>query len=39
MQTDLVVVDVIEGQRFPRSKVVGCYLCGRKRQPRRIPVR
>jgi len=33
------IVDVIEGQRFPRSEEVGCYLCGKTRERRRIPVR
>lgn len=32
------ITDVIEGLRFARTDAVGCYLCGRARAPRRIPV-
>jgi SAM-dependent methyltransferase len=32
-------VDIIEGQSFPRSEEVNCYLCGKQREPRSIPVR
>jgi len=39
MQAMEEMVDVIEGKRFPRSEEVGCYLCGKTRQSRRIPVR
>lgn len=30
--------DMIEGRRFPREESVNCYLCGTRREPRRIPV-
>jgi SAM-dependent methyltransferase len=33
------IVDVIEGQTFPRSEEVGCPICGRHFESRRIPVR
>jgi len=33
------VVDVIEGQSFPRSEEVGCPICGQARPSRRIAVR
>jgi SAM-dependent methyltransferase len=33
-----VIVDSIDGQVFPRSEEVNCYLCGRTRQARKIPV-
>jgi len=32
------IVDVINGERFLRSEKVGCYLCGKAYEPRRIPV-
>lgn len=33
------IVDVIEGQRFSRSEEVGCYICGKTRESRKIRVR
>jgi SAM-dependent methyltransferase len=39
MQAVQDTVDIIEGQRFPRSGEVRCYLCGRRQESRRIPVR
>ncbi|MBP7051911.1 MAG: class I SAM-dependent methyltransferase [Phycisphaerae bacterium] len=33
------VVDVIEGQAFPRSEEVGCPICGERRPSRRVAVR
>lgn len=38
MNPDDDAADVIEGQRFPRSEAVGCYLCGQHHPARRIPV-
>src|SRR5438874_6485518 len=38
MQPVADTVDIIEGQRFPRSAGVKCYLCGRPRESRRIAV-
>jgi SAM-dependent methyltransferase len=38
MQTSEDTVDIIDGQRFPRSGEVKCYLCGRQRESRRIAV-
>jgi hypothetical protein len=34
----VVIEDVIEGKRFPRTAEVACYLCGQPQPPRRIPV-
>ena len=39
MQSVEEIVDVIEGQRFPRLEEVRCYLCGKTRESRRIAVR
>ena len=38
MQVVEDAVDTIEGQSFPRSGEVKCYLCGKQRDSRRIPV-
>lgn len=39
MQAVEDTVDIIKGQRFPRLGEVKCYLCGRRRESRRIIVR
>lgn len=38
MHTEDQLVDLIDGQSFPRSGTGGCYLCGKPQTPRRIPV-
>ncbi len=32
------MVDIVEGQRYPRTEHVGCPLCGERRKPRQIRV-
>jgi hypothetical protein len=33
------IADVIEGRTFPRFEAVGCPICGRHFESRKIPVR